>query len=125
MARHPQRVENGDQVEEWVPGVRIIVETKHGEIVAEDVTDETGHYVIDRPDSDLRRAIDTDTLPEGLTIAEGEPAAHEVPVRNDSTTTRAFPRKTQAETTAGDVLARGEAGVSDVVITTAPIPLGD
>ena len=97
------RVENGDEVEEWVPGVRIIVETKDGEIVAEDVTDETGHYVIgiDRIQTYVVR-IDTNTLPEGLTIAEGEPAAYEVPVRNDSTTTRVFVlEETQAETTAG------------------------
>lgn len=65
----------GERVREPVPGVRIVIETPDGEAVGEGVTNDNGQYEIEVPEpgSYIVR-LDTETLPEGLTVAEGEDA---------------------------------------------------
>lgn len=84
--------EGGERIREGVSGVRIVVETPGGELVAEGVTDDSGAYLIpvDDPGTYTVR-LDPDSLPEGLTIPEDETAAYEdVDIRANSRTTRAF-----------------------------------
>jgi branched-chain amino acid transport system permease protein len=95
MVRGPviyEHQEDGEDVEEPVPDVRIVVETADGELVAEGVTDEQGQYLIGIPEAGTYTVrLDTDSLPEGVTVAEGKTAAYEdVLVRANSSTTRAF-----------------------------------
>jgi branched-chain amino acid transport system permease protein len=95
MVRGPvifEHQEDGEDVEERVPDVRIVVETADGELVAEGVTDAEGQYLIGVPEPGTYIVrLDTDSLPEGVTVAEGETAAYEdVLVRANSSTTRAF-----------------------------------
>ena len=82
--------ENGERILEGVPGVRIVVETEAGEPVAEAVTDENGGYeiIIDEPGAYVVR-IDTESLPEGLTVEEGMDSFPKQ-VRARSSTTQAF-----------------------------------
>jgi LysM repeat protein len=85
-------IEDGEEVREGVPDVRIVVETADGEVVAEAVTDEEGNYEIpvEEPGTYNVR-LDTETLPEGVTVPEGETDTYEdVQVRPNSSTTRAF-----------------------------------
>jgi neutral amino acid transport system permease protein len=85
-------VEDGEEVREGVPDVRIVVETPDGEVVAEAVTDEEGNYEIpiEEPGTYNVR-LDTETLPDGVTVPEGETDTYEsVQVRANSSTTRAF-----------------------------------
>ncbi len=65
--------EDGEEVREGVADVRIVVETADGELVAEAVTDAEGNYeiAIEEPGTYNVR-LDTDTLPEGITVPEGE-----------------------------------------------------
>ncbi len=84
--------EDGEEVREGVPDVRIVVETPDGEVIAEAVTDAEGNYTIpvEEPGTYNVR-LDTDTLPDGITIPEGETEVYEaVQVNPNSTTTRAF-----------------------------------
>ena len=82
--------EDGERVREGVPGVRVVLETASGEVLAEAVTDETGAYLIPvaEPGTYVVR-IDIETLPDGVAAEEGEDA-FEVAVRAQSSTTRAF-----------------------------------
>jgi neutral amino acid transport system permease protein len=85
-------VEDGEEIREGVAGVRIVVETADGELVAEAVTDDEGNYEIpiEEPGTYNVR-LDTETLPEGITVPEGETDTYEdVQVRANSSTTRAF-----------------------------------
>ena len=85
-------LEDGEEVREGVPDVRIVVETADGELVAEAVTDEEGDYeiLVEEPGTYNVR-LDTETLPEGVTVPEGETDTYEdVVVRANSSTTRAF-----------------------------------
>ena len=85
-------LEDGEEVREGVPGVGIVVETADGELVAEAVTDEEGDYeiLVEEPGTYNVR-LDTETLPEGVTVPEGETDTYEgVVVRANSSTTRAF-----------------------------------
>jgi len=87
-----QYEEDGENITQRVAGVRILVETADGELVGEGVTDESGQYQIgvENPGTYVLR-IDVDSLPEGVTIAEGESAAYEdVLIRANSSATRAF-----------------------------------
>lgn len=85
-----QYEEDGERVREGVPGVRIVVETEDGELVAEAVTDEQGAYsiAIPEPGTYVIR-LDTDTLPDGLTIPDEE-ATSTRDIRARSNTTQVF-----------------------------------
>lgn len=83
--------EDGERVLEGVPGVRIVVETEAGgEPVAEAVTDAEGAYeiTIEVPGTYVVR-IDTDSLPDDLTVEEGLDSFTKE-VRARSSTTQAF-----------------------------------
>jgi neutral amino acid transport system permease protein len=84
--------EDGERVREGVADVRIVVETADGELVAEAVTDAEGNYEIAIPEPGTYNVrLDTDTLPDGVTVPEGETEVYEgVEVRANSSTTRAF-----------------------------------
>jgi neutral amino acid transport system permease protein len=85
-------VEDGERVREGVPAVRIVVETADGELVAEGVTDEGGRYAIAVAEAGTYNVrLDTESLPEGVTIPEGETEVYEdVNIRANSNTTRVF-----------------------------------
>lgn len=82
--------QDGKRVREGVPGIRIIVETEDGILVAEADTDEQGAYRIgiDEPGNYVVR-IDQDSLPEGLTVAEGADS-FPLPLTPNNTKTRSF-----------------------------------
>jgi branched-chain amino acid transport system permease protein len=84
--------EDGERVREGVADVRIVVETADGEEVAEAVTDAEGNYEIGVTEPGVYSVrLDTETLPEGITVPEGETEVYEdVQVRANSSTTRAF-----------------------------------
>ena len=70
--------EDGEEVREGVPDVRIVVETADGELIAEGVTDEGGQYSIAVPEAGTYNVrLDTESLPEGVTIPEGETEVYE------------------------------------------------
>ena len=65
--------EDGEEVREGVPDVRITVESEAGEPIAEGVTSEDGTVDIGIVDPGTYViSIDTDSLPDGLTVEEGE-----------------------------------------------------
>jgi len=82
--------EDGERVREGVPGVRIVVETEDGELVAEGVTDEEGAYLIpvEEPGTYVVR-LDTESLPDGVGVDEGEDSFVKE-IRANSSTTQAF-----------------------------------
>jgi branched-chain amino acid transport system permease protein len=84
--------EDGERVREGVPGVRIVLETPDGQEVAEATTAEDGTYEIPIAEPGTYNVrLDTATLPEGITVPEGETEVYEgVEVRPNSSTTRAF-----------------------------------
>jgi branched-chain amino acid transport system permease protein len=85
-----QYEEDGERVREGVPGVRIVVETEEGELVAEAVTDDQGTYRISLPEPGTYVIrLDTDTLPEGLTLPD-EQASSTRDIRARSSTTQVF-----------------------------------
>lgn len=65
--------EEGERVREGVEGVRVVVETEGGDPVAEALTDERGRFVIpiDVPGTYVIR-LDPESLPDDLTIPEGQ-----------------------------------------------------
>jgi neutral amino acid transport system permease protein len=66
-------LEDGERVTEPVPDVTITVETPDGEVVGEAVTDAEGQYRIGVPEpGSYVVVLHTDTLPEGLTVEEGQ-----------------------------------------------------
>jgi neutral amino acid transport system permease protein len=106
-------LEDGERVREGVPDVRIVVETAGGEVVAEAVTDAEGNYEIpiEEPGTYNVR-LDQETLPDGITVPEGESDTYEdVQVRANSSTTRAF--------FLGEDLAEGESKLSQLLPTLA------
>lgn len=85
-----QYEEDGERVREGVPGVRIVVETEDGELVAEAVTDDQGAYTIAIPEPGTYVIrLDTETLPEGLAIPD-EDATSTRDIRARSSTTQVF-----------------------------------
>ena len=85
-----QYEKDGERVQEGVPDVHIVVETEDGTLVAEATTDADGHYLIpiDEPGTYVVR-IDQDSLPEGLSVAEGKDS-FTVPLTANNTQTRGF-----------------------------------
>jgi branched-chain amino acid transport system permease protein len=85
-------VEDGEEVREGVADVRIVVETADGELVAEGVTDEGGAFAIQLAEPGTYNVrLDTESLPEGITIPEGETDTYEaVNISPNSDTTRVF-----------------------------------
>lgn len=65
--------DEGERVREGVEGVRVLVETEDGEAVAEGATDERGRFSIpiDEPGTYVIR-LDPESLPDDLTIPEGQ-----------------------------------------------------
>ena len=65
--------QDGERVTEPVPDVRVVAEDESGAEVGESVTDADGVYLIpiEQPGTYVVR-IDTETLPEGLTVEEGK-----------------------------------------------------
>ena len=84
--------EDGERVREGVADVRIVVEMPDGQVVAEGVTDAQGDFEIPIDEAGTYNVrLDTETLPEGVTVPEGETAVYEnVLIRANSSTTRAF-----------------------------------
>jgi neutral amino acid transport system permease protein len=84
--------EDGEEVREGVPDVRIVVETAGGELIAEGLTDAEGEYAIPIAEPGTYNVrLDTESLPEGITIPEGETETYEaVDIRANSNTTRVF-----------------------------------
>ena len=84
--------EDGEEVREGVADVRIVVETPDGKLIAEGVTDEGGQYSIAVPEAGTYNVrLDTESLPEGITIPEGETEVYEaVNIPANSNTTRVF-----------------------------------
>ena len=65
--------EDGERVTEPVPDVRIVVEDEAGKVVGESVTDADGMYLIPMSEPGIFIVrIDTETLPEGLTVEDGK-----------------------------------------------------
>jgi neutral amino acid transport system permease protein len=85
-----QYEKDGQRVQEGVPDVRIVVETEDGAAVAEATTDANGHYLIpiDEPGTYVVR-LDQESLPEGLTVAEGKDS-FTVELTANNTQTRGF-----------------------------------
>lgn len=85
-----QYEQDGERVREGVPGVRIVVETESGDIVAEGITDDNGAYEIPlaEPGTYVVR-LDTATLPEGTSLPEGEESVTR-DIRARSSTTQVF-----------------------------------
>ncbi len=82
--------DDGERVSEPVPGVRIVAEDESGNVIGESVTDEGGVYLIAIPDAGMYTVrIDTDTLPEGLTVEDGK-EQQTAEVRGNQKVTRAF-----------------------------------
>ena len=81
--------EDGERVTEPVPDVRIVVEDA-GTPIGEAVTDAEGNYFIglDQTGTFTVR-LDVSTLPEGLTVAEGEDV-QEVEIAGNQNVTRVF-----------------------------------
>jgi neutral amino acid transport system permease protein len=81
--------QDGERVTEPVPDVRIVIE-QAGNPIAEGVTDAEGNYFIglDQTGTFTVR-LDVSTLPEGLTVAEGEDV-QEVEVAGNQNVTRVF-----------------------------------
>ena len=79
----------GERVREGVPDVRIVIETEGGEVVAEGVTDAEGAYEISVPPGTYVVRLDSDSLPEGVAVEDGNEAFTK-DVRARSSTTQAF-----------------------------------
>jgi branched-chain amino acid transport system permease protein len=79
----------GERVREGVPEVRIVIETEDGEVVAEGVTDADGAYEISVPPGTYVVRLDSDSLPEGVAVEDGNEAFTK-DVRARSSTTQAF-----------------------------------
>jgi branched-chain amino acid transport system permease protein len=79
--------DEGERVREGVEGVRVLVETEGGQLVAEATTDAQGRFVIpiDEPGTYVIR-IDPESLPDDLTIPEGQEAFTRDIAANSSTT---------------------------------------
>jgi len=86
--RVQNRPEDGDR--EPVPDVRVVAEDESGNVVGESVTDAEGVYLIpiEEPGTYTVR-IDTDTLPEGLVVADGK-EEQTAEVGGNQNVTRAF-----------------------------------
>ena len=86
--RVQNRPEDGDR--EPVPDVRVVAEDESGNVVGESVTDAEGVYLIpiEEPGTYVVR-IDTDTLPEGLVVADGK-EEQTAEVGGNQNVTRAF-----------------------------------
>jgi len=82
--------QDGERVTEPVPDVRVVAEDESGAEVGESVTDADGVYLIpiEQPGTYVVR-IDTETLPEGLTVEEGKEQQTAV-VGGNQNVTRAF-----------------------------------
>ena len=82
--------QDGKRVVEPVPDVRVVAEDESGSVVGESVTDADGVYLIpiEQPGTYVVR-IDTETLPEGLTVEEGKEQQTAV-VGGNQNVTRAF-----------------------------------
>ena len=124
-----QYEKNGQHVQEGVPGVHIVVETESGDLVAEATTDADGHYFIpiDTPGTYVVR-IDQDSLPEGLSVAEGKDS-FTVPLTAHNNQTRAFFLGQDLRTTEGkwsqlpQVLANGLKLATIIAITSIGLSL--
>jgi len=82
-----QYLEDGERVREPVEGVRVLVETEAGDPVAEGVTDARGRFVIpiDVPGTYVIR-LDPESLPDDLTIPEGQESfTRDVPAKGSTT----------------------------------------
>jgi neutral amino acid transport system permease protein len=85
-------IEDGEEVREGVAEVRIVVETADGELIAEGLTGEEGAFAIPIVEPGTYNVrLDTESLPEGVTIPEGETDTYEgVNIPANSDTTRVF-----------------------------------